>query len=144
MLNLYIIQSILAKLDAGFKPVLNKTIPTFIFWLYLFSVVQKKSFWNFTAINQYTAWGNVPSAAEWLPWPCPHAAPTAQVLEGVRVPGGQMLVDPTLVLGLPGQSPEPRVGLQAVDKMQGEILQSDIRLLSLTTSAEWVSHLLQK
>lgn len=42
MLNLYIIQSILAKLDAGFKPVLNKTIPTYIFWLYLFSVVQKK------------------------------------------------------------------------------------------------------
>lgn len=44
--------------------------------------------------------------------------------------------DSALVLGLPGQSPEPRMGLQVMDKMQGEILQGDICLLSLTTSAE--------
>lgn len=36
MLNLYIIQSILPKLYAGFKPVLNKTILLFNFFAFFF------------------------------------------------------------------------------------------------------------
>lgn len=36
MLNLYIIQSILPKLYAGFKPVLNKTILLFHFFAFFF------------------------------------------------------------------------------------------------------------
>lgn len=42
MLTLYIIQSMLAKLHAGFKAVLCKTIFKFSFWLYLFCAVKKK------------------------------------------------------------------------------------------------------
>lgn len=55
------------------------------------------------------------------------------VLAGLRVPRSQMLLDPVLVLGLPGQNQETHMGLQAMDKMQGEVLQGNIHLLVLTT-----------
>jgi len=57
------------------------------------------------------------------------------VQAGVRVPRREMLLDPALVLGLPGQSSEMPAGLQAVNPMQGEILPGDIHLLVLTTAA---------
>lgn len=48
MLDLYIIQSILAKLGTGFKTVLKKTILTSL-------SLKKPHFWNITVINQFTA-----------------------------------------------------------------------------------------
>lgn len=64
---------------------------------------------------------------------CSSSSQSAPGLDPGRSGGpqkSQMLLDPALVLGLPGQSLD-----QAMDKMQGEILQGNVHFLVLTTSA---------
>lgn len=52
---------------------------------------------------------------------------------GVEFPRSQILLDPALVLGLPGQSLD-----QVIDKMQGEILQGDVHFLVVTSSPSYL------
>lgn len=118
---------------------MSKTILTFIFWLFFYPLWLTKRllkfFWLQPETKLFSAWGNLLSEAEGLLCPCPRAAPTAKVLKGliqagVGIPRSQMLLEPALLLGLPGQSLD-----HVMDKMQGEILQGDVHFLVLTTSA---------
>lgn len=135
MLNLYIIQSILAKLEAAFKPGLNKTILTFSLWLYLFSVVKKKAFEILLLLTDLlhgeTCCGKQSGC-------CARARTQLQQPKCSRARSGQergSLEVRCCWSHLFSWDLRLCMGLQATDKMQGEILQGDIHLLVLTTSA---------